>query len=388
MLISGIQLWGKKKDSLCSLRIKEDRFCDIVSGEIFLNVQEDHIHADGCMALPGFINSHDHLDFNNYPQLGNPPYGNYREWGSDIHKNCSQEIEKVSRIPLPLRMQWGLYKNLLAGFTTVVNHGDRLQVTDDFIEVIQPGGNFHSVGFQKNWKRKLLYPFAGREPVVIHIGEGTDAVACEEIDELIRWNIFRRPITGVHGVAMNLRQARAFKALIWCPASNDFMFGKTADVQKISQEIPILFGSDSTLTSAWDISSHLRLAAQVLPDTELIHALGSAAAEQWQLYGKGNIVKGAAADLLLVKTGTEEFSFRSFKQEDIMLVMREGRIRLLDAALYEPLKDSNLVSRLYSSIEYNGRIKYVTGDLPALMQAIRQYHPGVEFPIQSTSIKH
>ncbi|HEY1165598.1 MAG TPA: hypothetical protein VGE90_10535, partial [Chitinophaga sp.] len=30
-----------------------------------------HLHFDNCIAFPGLINSHDHLDFDLFPQLGN-----------------------------------------------------------------------------------------------------------------------------------------------------------------------------------------------------------------------------------------------------------------------------------------------------------------------------
>ena len=42
--------------------------------------------------FPGLINSHDHLDFNLFPQTGNRIYNNYTEWGRDIHEQNKEAI--------------------------------------------------------------------------------------------------------------------------------------------------------------------------------------------------------------------------------------------------------------------------------------------------------
>src|SRR5690606_24619905 len=111
----------------------------------------------------------------------------------------------------------------------------------------------HSVRFEKLWKWKLNNPARISRPVTIHIGGGTDAAARMEIDELIRWNLFGRALIGIHGVALSIHQARHFRGLVWCPHSNYFLLNKTADVQQLKQHLPVVFGSDSTLTSPWNI---------------------------------------------------------------------------------------------------------------------------------------
>ena len=44
----------------------------------------DRIQFENAVALPGFINSHDHLEFNSFPLLANRVYNNYTEWARDI----------------------------------------------------------------------------------------------------------------------------------------------------------------------------------------------------------------------------------------------------------------------------------------------------------------
>ena len=150
------------------------------------------IEFENAIAFPGLINSHDHLDFNLFPQIGNGIYNNYAEWGKDIHEKNKEEIKAILQVPQQLRIQWGIYKNLLNGITTVVNHGEKLHVKNDIISIFQNCYSLHSAQFEKNWKYLLNKPFMKGIPFVIHVGEGTDGISRNEIDEIIKWNLFKR----------------------------------------------------------------------------------------------------------------------------------------------------------------------------------------------------
>jgi cytosine/adenosine deaminase-related metal-dependent hydrolase len=217
---------------------------------------------DNAIAFPGLINSHDHLDFNLFPPLGDQHYPDYTAWGNHIHRQFKDEIAAVLQVPLALREQWGIIKNLLCGVTTVVNHGQRLQTEQPLIDVYEQYQCIHSVKFEKRWKLKLNNPFKHRLPVVIHTGEGIDKPSHQEIDRLITWNILHRELIGVHGVAMSARQAKKFKALVWCPLSNYFLLGRTAPADQLKTSTTLLFGTDSTLTGSWDLWEHIRLARE------------------------------------------------------------------------------------------------------------------------------
>src|SRR5688572_18177805 len=71
---------------------------------------------------PGLINAHDHLEMNLYPRMGNPPYRNYMEWGSDIYKPTESPLKEIERVNMKDRLLWGGLKNLISGVTTVVHH--------------------------------------------------------------------------------------------------------------------------------------------------------------------------------------------------------------------------------------------------------------------------
>jgi len=338
---------------------------------------------DDAPIFPGLINSHDHLDFNLFPQLGDKIYNNYTEWGKYIHENYKEEIARVLNIPVLLRAQWGAFKNLLCGVTTVVNHGEPLGIDNELITVFEKTQCIHSVGFEKNWIARLNNLFKWSLPVNIHVGEGTDKASVQEIDRLIKWNLLHRKLIGTHGVAMTAVQAKKFKALIWCPESNYFLLNATAPVNLLSKHTHILFGTDSTLTGNWNIWDHLQLArkTKLLTDKQLYATLNINQAKTWHL-NTGEIAVGKNADLVITKqkNGKQDLdAFFSNTPEDILLVMHNGNIRLFDESLKTQVNIEQ--GDEFSKVYINGACKYVQGDLPALMQEIEGFYPAVQFPV-------
>src|SRR5579872_2683284 len=337
----------------------------------------------GALAFPELINSHDHLDFNLFPPLGNRTYRNYTEWGADIHANNRAPIQKILKIPQHLRTQWGLYRNLLNGFTTVVNHGVPLRIDNPLISVFQDCYCLHSVGFEPRWRWKLNHPAKRRRPFALHVGEGTDTAAMREIDELIRWNLFHRPLIGIHAVAMTEKQAGAFHAVVWCPASNHFLLDRTAPVDRLLRRVPVLFGTDSTLTAGWNAWDQLRMARnlRLATEREILGMLTRAPADAWGLRDRGSLEPGRSADLVIARQrpgATGMNAFFALNPEDFLLVMHEGQIRLFDPSLLGSITEQGLTAEDFEPTGPGG--KYVAGDLPGLMAEIRHYCPDVGFP--------
>ena len=350
------------------------------------SVHDKQLFFKEAIAFPGLINSHDHLDFNLFPRLGNHIYNSYTEWGTDIHRNNAESISRVLNIPRHLRVQWGIYKNLLSGITTVAHHGAKPQLQQDLISVCQEADSFHSVSGEKGWRLKLVNPFKKNKPVVIHIGEGTVPAAFEEINDLIRWNIFHRTLIGIHGVAMNEKQAASFRSLVWCPAANYFILNKTANIGLLKQHTKILFGTDATLSASWNIWEHLRLARdqRMVSDTELFDMLTTAPADIWGLENSGSIAVNQWADIIVAKpaAGVKGWdAFYGLNPEDILLVMHKGNIRLFDQDLHDQLKQAGYPLNDFYKICLGDNVKYVQGDLPGLMKEIRVYHPLINFPV-------
>jgi cytosine/adenosine deaminase-related metal-dependent hydrolase len=349
--------------------------------------QEIRLEFSDCIAFPGLINSHDHLEFNLFPRLGNRIYADYTEWGADIHSLNRKAIDAVLKIPKPLRTQWGLYKNLFNGFTTVVHHGEYLPIADAVIAVFQQCHMLHSVHQERWWRWKLNRPWAEPWPFVVHVGEGTNSLAREEIDTLLKWNFFKRKLIGVHGVAMSEEKSAAFAALIWCPDSNYFLLNRTADIARMQQKTAILFGTDSTLTAGWNVWEHLRFARKLaaLGDEALFQSVTERPARVWEWPGKGRVREGFQADIVVArrKAGTGDYdSWFAVNPEDITLVIQNGAPKLCDESCYQQLKQQGFDCKPFSKVTVSDSTKYVWGDVSRLIAEIKCYAPEVEVPVK------
>ncbi len=348
------------------------------------------IDFDDAIIFPGLINSHDHLDFNLFPPLGNKVYHSYREWGEDIHHRCKETMADVLRVPMDVRVKWGVYKNLFAGVTTVVNHGAKLTLNGPVIDVRQDAVSLHSVGFEKNWRWKLNQPRWRKKIFAMHAGEGTDDTSNKEIDKLTRWNLTRKKIVAIHGIAMQPEQAAFFKALVWCPASNYFLFNTTAMVDTLKQKTPVVFGTDSTLTAQWNIWEQLRQAraTALLTDKELFAAVTRSAADVWELGKRGLLLPGYRADLVIARANGYRDGMDAFfavDTQDILLVISGGRIRLFDASVKRQLEISGIPLGNFTAVVLSATVKYCAGDPATLVREIHQHYPGAVLPVEEYS---
>jgi cytosine/adenosine deaminase-related metal-dependent hydrolase len=338
---------------------------------VIRNTDLPQIAFDGALAFPGLVNSHDHLEFNCYRQLGAGRYRDYLEWGAAIHGQFEAEIAAVEAIPRRLRVRMGTVKNLLCGVTSVAHHGPPTDAAEAPVHVISGTRAIHSPRLGR--LRGMLVP--DRRMVVSHVGEGVNEESAREIDELILWNIWRKKMVGVHAIAMRADQARRFTAVVWCPVSNGFLFGRTAPVAALKQYTTILFGTDSTLTAPWNLWDHVRHARQDggLTDEELIAALTTSAARVWNL-------KDVAADLVVARKRhpDQREAFFAVNPEDILMVVKAGRIVLLDASLKGQLPAG--VKLL--PVAVNGVKKFTVENCFELVRAIRTFVRTISIPIR------
>ncbi|HEY8931132.1 MAG TPA: amidohydrolase family protein [Mucilaginibacter sp.] len=381
MILENVNIIGNEEPA--DIRICNGKIADVTLASAKVKSGHLQLAFSNAIAFPGLINSHDHLDFNLFPQFGTKTYNNYTEWGKHIQSAYKNEIAEILKIPARLRAEWGVYKNLLCGVTTVVNHGEKTGLGDSLINVFEDSHCLHSIHFEKKWRMKLNNPLKKEVPVNIHVGEGSDAFATEEIDDLVRYNVLHRRLVGVHGVAMTPEQAAKFEALVWCPESNYFLLNKTAEVGRLSEATNILFGTDSTLTGHWNIWEHIRLACKtgLLTDDALYKTLNQNPAKAWRL-NAGSIAEGKDADIVVARSSAEKTgldAFYSAGAPDILLVIHKGEIVLFDEVLKSKFQGTD--GKNFSSVYVAGCAKYVKGDLPALISKIRDYQPAANFPV-------
>ena len=343
----------------------------------------DGIDGMEGMLTPGLINSHEHLDFDLYDMLGSPPYMDYRDWAMDIHARHKTEIESIEGIPRRLRIMWGVVRNMLNGITAVVHHGSALQAEGLPITVVDHMQDLHSVGFEKNWKLKLNNLKRLNLPCVIHTGEGISLRAAREVDELLRSNYFSRKIIGVHGVAMDEEQAKRLGALVWCPVTNQFMLHAQPRIDPLKKHTAILFGTDSTLTSTWNIREHLRFARRLgmLNDNELLASCTTSPANVWQMKA-GTITPGMEANLVISRASPDMDQMDAFYDIDpvnIELVMHKGKIVLTQDSL-----QADHLMEFKSAFNFGGRQYFSLIDIQSLQDEIRTCYPSVVFSHEFT----
>jgi len=369
-----------------------NHFCvSILDGKINSVIAEpvkgsNHSHVinfKDALVFPGLFNAHDHLEFNLFPRLRSRYYRDYLEWGNDIQKLYSKEIDAALKIPVELRMKFGMIKNLLNGITTVMHHGNKsIKKSDQIVSVISNYNFLHSVSLERNWRIKLTL-MLNKLPFVIHLGEGVGAAMENEVNKLFKWNLFKREIIAVHGIGLNTNHADKLAALIWCPDSNLFLYNKTANVFELKNRIPVLFGSDSNLTSDPNFWNHIRIARVInaLNDEELINSITSLPSELLNIKDIGKIKNGYLADIVVVKKKSENNydAFFNINPEDILLIIRSGKIILFDESLEHECAYLN-----YRKFKIRGSIKFTDMEIVAIIKKLEAYK--AQLPLELSTI--
>jgi cytosine/adenosine deaminase-related metal-dependent hydrolase len=118
-------------------------------------------------------------------------------------------------------------------------------------------------------------------------------------------------------------------ALIWCPSSNLFLFGRTAPDALLADGVDLLLGSDSRLTGEGDLLDELQCARRLglIDDSRLEAAVGTTAARVLGL-SPPSLAPGSLADITLLAR-----PLLGATTKDVLLVIVSGEIRLLDPDL-------------------------------------------------------
>ena len=230
-----------------------------------MRVEGADLDLTGLDIFPGLINAHDHLQFALFPRLGDGPYANATEWARDIYHPEREPIRSHRAVPKRLRLIWGGLRNLIAGVTTVSHHDEYHSVFDaNFpVRVVKHYGWAHSFQFAPNIRESFDRTPPGA-PFLIHLGEGLDADAAEEVFRLHELGALTERTVLVHAVGLTgegrelVRRSGA--SVIWCPRSNLFTLGRTLSRDVLESGVPVALGTDSPLTADGDLLDEIRFA--------------------------------------------------------------------------------------------------------------------------------
>jgi cytosine/adenosine deaminase-related metal-dependent hydrolase len=362
----------------------------------------------GAFVLPGLINAHDHLELNHYGRIKyREVYHNASEWIEDIQPRLATEplFLRGQAIPLAERLFIGALKNLLAGVTTVAHHNALYrELKFGFpIRVVRRYGWAHSFYLEEvrpAAKGKITQAISKRYrstpssvPFMLHLAEGTDAAAATELRELEARGCLGRNTVLIHGVGLSCADWRLLAqhgvGLVWCPASNLFLLGKSLAVRKLMETLPevalcLSLGTDSRLTGSRDLLAEMRLAAESqVTSSEILAMVTINAARLLRLPATGRIARGLAADLLILPPLAETASqaLVTAERKEVWLTMIGGR----------PVYGAPEAAGLFSARRVGARPVYVDGKLKLMDSALVQRlehsplgEPGVGLPGIST----
>jgi cytosine/adenosine deaminase-related metal-dependent hydrolase len=282
------------------------------------------IDLHGDCVFPGFINAHDHLQLNAIPRLEHAePFPNSYAWidAFDAHRRRARVVSAVA-VAIDMRMRQGALKNVLAGATTVAHHDPWHSAFDDTdfpVDVVRRYGWAHSLGLGLGLAtdggatrygpgvRESFCATAADAPWMIHLAEGTDDGANDELTQLDAMECLAANTVVIHGVGLRATDIDRIIAqgagAVWCPSSNLEMLGATLDPRSLFDARRLALGTDSRLTGARDLLDEVALAAanSDLAPNELLRLVTSDASGVLRLSDRGALSVGQRADCVIIR---------------------------------------------------------------------------------------
>ena len=314
----------------------------------------DHVvDLNGAWVLPGLINAHDHLELNHYgAHHGDPPYRNVQDWVDYMRHRLREDPVLVQGRSLPLssRVWFGGFKNLLSGVTLVAHHNPMYpglrRATP--VRVVHRFGWAHSFAMQQQRVgargelggdvRDRFRRTPRSAPFVLHLAEGIDLAAIEELWRLDTERALADNTVLVHGVAIDRDGwqlvAQRGAGAVWCPASNLALFGTTMAIRSAMAQLPgrIALGTDSRLSGSRDLLDELWIATRQteLKPEDRLALVTSAPASILRCESAGRLSAGGPADLIVIPPhdGHPGEALSHCRRQDIRLVVLDGRPRV------------------------------------------------------------
>jgi cytosine/adenosine deaminase-related metal-dependent hydrolase len=347
------------------------------------------VDLGGDFVFPGLVNAHEHLAHNSFQRLKwRVCYANVREWIEDFQPRFSTDkaLSDVLSLPMESRVLQGLVKNLLSGATSVCHHDPPHPVFRRWTAcaVLRRLGWSHSLGV--DGRDKVATSFRStprRNPWIIHAAEGCDAAAAGEFGAMASLGCVADNTVFVHGVALapedRQRMLARGASLVWCPSSNLFLFGVTAEIREAASAGRLALGTDSRLSGARDLLEELKIARSTgkAEDKVLCRLVTSAAARVLRLDRRAVLAPGEPADLLVVPShgGDCHAALVDADRASLRLVMRRGVVHLADPAFERLFAVCGVPC---NRVFLDGKAKCLDAGIVCLLKQFSVMEPGLE----------
>ncbi len=340
---------GPREKIASSLVIHAGNIETMSSSFSIIGAREDtDIDLTGYLLFPGLVNAHDHLEFSLFPRLGKGLYKNAAQWAQDIQQNDAEIIAAHRRISKRTRLWWGGIRNLLSGVTTVCHHNplDPCFMEQEFpVRVVSRFGWEHSLPFGSDVQAAHRNT-AVDQPFIIHCCEGIDEQSKEELSTLDALGVLDQRTVLVHGLTLDVEGATLLNtrgaALIACPSSNAFLFGRVPSQEVLESVRRLALGSDSPLTAVGTLLEEIRFVSDTyaLSPQQLYSLVTDLPASILRLKnGEGSFRSGIPADLIAVRDrqGDPAELLCALSASDIELVLLSGRVQMASPDIFERL---------------------------------------------------
>ena len=295
------------------------------------------VDLNGAIVLPGLINAHDHLELNTLPRLKwRDRHANVRQWIADFQPRFTSDphLTALGAENRDDRVWVGALKNLLSGVTTVCHHNPIHPVLRRRfpVRVVRRFTFSHSLQIDGEALAARHHATPSGQPWIVHAAEGVDEEARAEPAVLQRLGCLDPRTVLVHGVGLCPSTAAmaidAGASLVWCPSSNDWLFGATADVRPFDDADRLALGTDSRLSGAGDLLDELReaFATRRVSSEGLIRLVTAGAAGVLRLGPLGRLAPGAPADVAIVRSSPRDpfDTLTDATRSDVVMTMVGG----------------------------------------------------------------
>lgn len=377
-------------------RITQGVRIDVVDGVISTvatdrSPSDEDIKLPNAICCPALINAHDHLKYT-WPVRVSSELScvDSYEWLPKLYREAEAGFLRL--LDLETLYWLGVYKNLLAGVATVANHSRRLpaaflaqfplRILEDFAREIfvRPDSRAHQMGLGPEKEIEL----AKDEdlPFVVHIAEGVNHGTEKEVEILRKMGGLFSGAVLVHGISLSPEDikeiAQAEASLVWCPASNEFLFGATAPIRMLLDgNVNVALGTDSTCTGSVSLLEEIRLAIKKLEQfmtrkaaaRRVFEFVTTNSARAYKKDKLGMIEPGCSADFLVFETECSDpfIGLTEMEPQQIVLLTCFGKWLLADksCALRIPC-----AANLNSEVTLYGLRKWVVGDPQGLVSCV------------------
>jgi 5-methylthioadenosine/S-adenosylhomocysteine deaminase len=350
---------------------------------------------DSFYVYPALINVHDHLRGNYLPRVGPPPgefYLNWSPWDRDL--KSSPVFKERANIVLPDAYLLGAYKNLFSGVVTVNDHFPH-EFNAPFLKTLplRAISNYalahECSSFDLKWGDGIEIEH-GRalkrnHPFITHLEEGYDDETQSGVQVLQALESLDKHTVLIHCIGFSDRDIGTVKKagahVVWCPASNIFMFNLTCKIRKfLDRGVSVSLGTDSTHTGSVNILEEMRYARETyrklygedLPAADIFRMVTLNPAKAFRMDDQiGSIAPGKLADLLITRKKDEDpfESLLKTELEDIELILMEGTPLYGSPAFEELFSERNVD---YTAISMKKKPMLVQGDPAGLLHRVRK----------------